>query len=100
MRDARKSVGLALLFIALLYATAPAVAVFAKTNLIETVSDQPYSSMPVWFKNWEDTGLIEFVDKNGDNKVCMTVCDEQSKFGTLVFVRKPIPVKNGRKVML
>ena len=69
MRDARKSVGLALLFIALLYATAPAVAVFAKTNLIETVSDQPYSSMPVWFKNWEDTGLIEFVDKNGDNKI-------------------------------
>jgi len=69
MRDARKSVGLALLFIALLYATAPAVAVFAKTNLIETVSDQPYSSMPVWFKNWEDTGLIEFIDKNGDNKI-------------------------------
>ena len=69
MRDARKSVGLALLFIALLYATAPAVAVFAKTNLIETVSDQPYSSMPRWFKNWEDTGLIEFIDKNGDNKI-------------------------------
>ena len=69
MRDARKSVGLALLFIALLYATAPAVAVFAKTNLIETVSDQPYSSMPGWFKNWEDTGLIEFIDKNGDNKI-------------------------------
>ena len=69
MRDARKSVGLALLFIALLYATAPAVAVFAKTNLIETVSDQPYSSMPGWFKNWEDTGLIEFTDKNGDNKI-------------------------------
>jgi len=69
MRDARKSVGLALFFIALLYATAPAVAVFAKTNLIETVSDQPYSSMPGWFKNWEDTGLIEFIDKNGDNKI-------------------------------
>lgn len=69
MRDARKSVGLALLFIALLYATAPAVAVFAKTNLIETVSNQPYSSMPGWFKNWEDTGLIEFIDKNGDNKI-------------------------------
>ena len=69
MRDARKSVGLALLFIALLYATAPAVAVFAKTNLIETVSNKPYSSMPRWFKNWEDTGLIEFVDKNGDNKI-------------------------------
>ena len=69
MRDARKSVGLALMFIALLYSSAPAVAVFAKTNLIETVSDQPYSSMPLWFKNWEDTGLIEFIDKNGDNKI-------------------------------
>ena len=69
MRDARKSVGLALMFIALLYSSAPAVAVFAKTNLIETVSDQPYSSMPGWFKNWEDTGLIEFIDKNGDNKI-------------------------------
>ena len=69
MRDARKSVGLALLFIALLYATAPAVAVFAKTNLIETVSNKSYSSMPEWFKNWEETGLIEFIDKNSDNKI-------------------------------
>ena len=66
MRDARKSVGLALLFIALLYATAPAIAVFAKTNLIETVSNKPYSEMPGWFKNWENTGLIKFNDKNND----------------------------------
>ncbi len=69
MRDARKSVGLALLFIALLYATAPAIAVFAKTNLIETVSNKKYSSMPLWFKNWETTGLIEFADKNNDGKI-------------------------------
>ena len=69
MRDARKSVGLALLFIALLYATAPAIAVFAKTNLIETVSNKKYSSMPLWFKNWETTGLIEFTDKNNDGKI-------------------------------
>ena len=79
MRDARKSVGLALLFIALLYATAPAVAVFAKTNLIETVSDQPYSSMPVWFKNWEDTGLIEFIDKNGDDKIQYLADDSKNE---------------------
>ena len=69
MRDARKSVGLALLFIALLYATAPAIAVFAKTNLIETVSNKPYSEMPGWFKNWENTGLIKFNDKNNDGLI-------------------------------
>ena len=79
MRDARKSVGLALLFIALLYATAPAVAVFAKTNLIETVSNQPYSSMPSWFKNWEDTGLIEFIDKNGDDKIQYLADDSKNE---------------------
>ena len=79
MRDARKSVGLALLFIALLYATAPAVAVFAKTNLIETVSNQPYSSMPSWFKNWENTGLIEFIDKNGDDKIQYLADDSKNE---------------------
>ena len=52
--DARKSAGIALLCIAILYTTAPAVAVFARTNLIETVSEQPYESMPQWFKNWEN----------------------------------------------
>ena len=69
MRDARKSVGLALLFISLLYATAPAIAVFAKTNLIETVSNKSYSEMPGWFKNWENTGLIKFNDKNNDGLI-------------------------------
>lgn len=69
VRDARKSAGLALLFIAILYTTAPAVAVFAKTKLIETVSNQPYAELPVWFKNWEKTGLLGFEDKNGDGVV-------------------------------
>lgn len=69
VRDARKSAGLALLFIAVLYTTAPAVAVFSKTNLIETVSDKSYSEIPQWFKNWEDTGLIAWTDKNGDGKI-------------------------------
>ena len=69
VKDARKSAGLALLFIAILYTTAPAVAVFSRTNLIETVRDQSYTDIPQWFKNWEDTGLIAWSDKNGDGKI-------------------------------
>ncbi|MEM6540139.1 MAG: sodium:solute symporter family protein, partial [Bacteroidota bacterium] len=69
VKDARKSAGLALLFIAILYTTAPAVAVFARTNLIETVSGEEYASMPEWFKNWETTGLIGHEDKNGDGLI-------------------------------
>ena len=72
VRDARKSAGLALLFIAILYTTAPAVAVFAKTNLIKTVSNQPYVDMPEWFKNWEVTGLLTFSDKNQDGIINYT----------------------------
>ncbi len=67
--DARKSAGWALLFIAILYTTAPAIAVFSRTNLIETVSNTPYKELPEWFANWEKTGLISFTDKNGDGKV-------------------------------
>ena len=69
VKDARKSAGLALLFIAILYTTAPAIAVFARTNLIETVSDKEYQEIPEWFKNWENTGLIAWSDKNGDGKI-------------------------------
>ena len=73
VRDARKSAGWALLFIAILYTTAPAVAVFARTNLIDTVykdgSFQPHEQMPGWFQTWEGTGLIRFEDKNGDGLV-------------------------------
>ncbi|MEP1017810.1 sodium:solute symporter family protein, partial [Maribacter dokdonensis] len=69
VKDARKSAGLALLLIAILYTTAPAVSVFAKTNLINTVSNEEYSNMPVWFKNWEETGLLSFDDKNEDGKI-------------------------------
>ncbi|UOB17123.1 sodium:solute symporter family protein [Abyssalbus ytuae] len=69
VKDARKSAGLALLFIAILYTTAPAVAVFARTNLINTVSNQEYANMPSWFKNWETTGLLKFNDKNNDGKI-------------------------------
>ena len=69
VRDARKSAGLALLLIAILYTTAPAVAVFARTNLLNTVSNQAYANMPEWFSNWEKTGLLQFNDKNGDGKI-------------------------------
>ncbi|MDC6364444.1 MULTISPECIES: sodium:solute symporter family protein [Flavobacteriaceae] len=69
VKDARKSAGLALLFIAILYTTAPAVSVFARTNMIETVRDKDYAEMPQWFKNWETTGLIQFDDKNADGKI-------------------------------
>jgi len=69
VRDARKSAGYALLFIALLYTTAPAIAVFARTNLIETVSGKEYTAMPTWFSKWETTGLIVFDDKNKDGRI-------------------------------
>ncbi|MEX0995602.1 MAG: sodium:solute symporter family protein [Flavobacteriaceae bacterium] len=69
VKDARKSAGLALLFIAILYTTAPAVAVFARTNLIETVSNKEYADMPEWFSKWEETGLLNFNDKNEDGVI-------------------------------
>ena len=70
--DARKSAGWALLFIAILYTTAPAIAVFSRTNLIETVSDKPYEQMPYWFEKWETTGLLGFTDKNEDGRIQYT----------------------------
>jgi cation/acetate symporter len=69
VRDARKSAGYALAFIAILYTTAPAIAAFARTNLINTVSNQPYSEMPAWFTSWEKTGLITFNDLNKDGTI-------------------------------
>ena len=67
--DARKSAGYALLLIAILYTAAPAISVFSRTNLIETVSNQEYEKMPEWFGNWEKTGLIQFDDKNKDGLI-------------------------------
>ena len=69
VKDARKSAGYALVLIAILYTTAPAIAAFARTNLINTVSNADYNTVPAWFKNWESTGLIGFDDKNGDGKI-------------------------------
>jgi cation/acetate symporter len=69
VRDARVSAGYALLFIAVLYTVAPAVAVFARTNLINSVADRPYQEAPGWFTTWEETGLIAFDDANGDGLI-------------------------------
>ncbi len=67
--NARTSAFWALFFIAILYTTAPAVAAFARTNLIESVNEVEYTSVPQWFKNWEKTKLVAWVDKNGDGKI-------------------------------
>jgi cation/acetate symporter len=74
VRDARKSAGWALLFIAILYTTAPAVAAFARYNMIETINGKDgsgtlYTEAPSWIKNWEKTGLIKWEDKNGDGRM-------------------------------
>jgi len=69
VRDARKSAGYALFFIAILYTTAPAVAAFARTNLINTVNNVEYSEVPEWFSKWETTRLIVFDDKNNDGRI-------------------------------
>ncbi|MEO0715825.1 MAG: sodium:solute symporter family protein [Planctomycetota bacterium] len=80
VRDARTSAGWALLFIAILYTTAPAVAAFARTNLIGAVEGARYAAagtegaadervVPDWLRNWEDTGLIAWLDKDGDGRI-------------------------------
>jgi len=72
VRAARWSAFWALLFIGILYTSAPAVAAFARVNLIETVHDQPYEALPEWFKNWEDSGLIAWIDKDSDGRIDFT----------------------------
>jgi cation/acetate symporter len=70
VKDARLSAGYALIFIAILYTTAPAIAAFARTNLITTIQEKKaYTAMPEWFKKWEATGLIAWTDKNKDGQV-------------------------------
>jgi cation/acetate symporter len=74
VRDARRSAGWALLFIAILYTTAPAVATFARVNMVETINGSdaqgtPYAEAPTWVGNWEKTGLIKWEDKNADGRM-------------------------------
>jgi cation/acetate symporter len=79
VKDARKSAGIALLLIVILYSTAPAVAAFARTNMIETLSNQPYATVPEWFKKWETTGLITFLDKNNDGLIQYVADENQNE---------------------
>ena len=67
--DARRSAGYALVFIALLYTTAPAVGAFARLNFIESVHEKPYAEAPPWVKTWEGIGLIAWMDKNDDGVI-------------------------------
>jgi len=69
VRDARISAGYALVFIALLYTTAPAVAAFARINIINNVDGLVYADAPGWFAKWEDSGLIAWRDKNNDGVI-------------------------------
>ncbi|MFZ8974859.1 MAG: sodium:solute symporter family protein, partial [Pseudomonadales bacterium] len=69
VRDARISAGYALIFIALLYTTAPAVAAFARLNIIDALDDRAYQTLPDWFSKWEDSGLLAWVDKNEDGRL-------------------------------
>ena len=69
VKDARLSAGYALVFIAILYTTAPAVAAFGIYNTLQSTSNQPIASLPPWVQNWEQTKLIQIEDKNGDGKV-------------------------------
>ncbi|MBT8091324.1 MAG: cation acetate symporter [Gammaproteobacteria bacterium] len=75
--DARSSAGWALVFIAILYTTAPSVAAMARLNLINTIEPTPgeymvYDERPNWIRNWEKTGLLAFEDKNGDGRIAYT----------------------------
>ncbi|MDJ0917653.1 MAG: cation acetate symporter [Woeseiaceae bacterium] len=77
VKDARTSAGWALVFIAILYTTAPSVAAMARLNLIETIEPSPgeymvYEQRPDWIRNWETTGLLAFEDKNGDGRIQYT----------------------------
>ncbi|NRA55713.1 MAG: cation acetate symporter [Gammaproteobacteria bacterium] len=74
VKDSRISAGWALVFIGIMYTTIPALASFARVNMIETINGPEmtgteYAKAPSWIKNWERTGLIEFNDKNGDGKM-------------------------------
>jgi cation/acetate symporter len=81
VKDARISAGWALVFIAIMYTTIPALAAFSRVNMIETINGPestgvPYETAPEWIKNWEKTGLISWDDKNGDGNISYTSGDK------------------------
>ena len=79
VRDARKSAGYALVFIAILYTTAPAIGAFGMYNMLQTTSDQPIADMPRWVNNWQKTGLIAVDDKNSDGRIQYLKGPEQNE---------------------
>ncbi len=84
VKDARSSAGWALVFIAILYTTAPSVAAMARLNLMSTIEPTPgeymlYDERPQWIKNWEQTGLLAFEDKNGDGRIQYTADAETNE---------------------
>ncbi len=88
VRAARTSAGWALVFIAILYTTAPAVAAMARLNIIQTLEPQPGQHLaieerPIWFKNWEQTGLLGIEDKNADGRIQYSADPEQNELVTL-----------------
>ena len=99
VRDARISAGWALLFIALLYTTAPAVGAFARTNLIETVHQTEYQELPGWFYNWENSGLIGWVDKNDDGRVQMSAGAAFKGTPTFAGDRGEVTGSHGQRVV-
>ncbi len=101
IKGARASAGWALLFIAILYTTAPAVGAFAKLNFIQTLHNKTYEEAPSWFKNWEKTGLVAWKDKNGDGKIQFGKGDAFK--GNIEFARdesgKPLIGPHGERVV-
>ena len=101
VRAARLSAGYALLFIAILYTTAPAIAAFARTNLLTSIPGTSYEEAPQWVKNWEKSGLIAWLDKNGDGKIqygpgapfagAPTFAAEPGEHGQRVVTNAPTP---------
>ncbi|BEQ14227.1 sodium:solute symporter family protein [Desulfoferula mesophila] len=92
VRQARASAGWALLFIAILYTTAPAVAAFARYNMINTLEDKPYSERPQWYTNWQKPGLVAWVDKNGDGII-------QYRPGAAFVGRPNFKIADGKRVL-
>ncbi len=103
VRAARLSAGYALLFIAILYTTAPAIAAFARTNLLTSIPGISYSEAPQWVTNWEKSGLIAWLDKNGDGKIqygpgapfagTPTFAAERGEHGQRVVTNAPTPAE-------
>lgn len=104
VKSARISAGYALFFIALLYTTAPAIAVFARYNMINTLAGKAYKEAPSWFQNWEKTKLVAWMDKNGDGKITYApglafvgapqLTGKKGKYGESLLANKPTPNKN------